>query len=92
MTNDSGTHVGGNVESEVRHITLNHILPNALALACEVAEKDGLMLEKVVPYTQYESVAVFAKRPEIRCECGWRGIGNHYHDERMGSQLGQPNG
>lgn len=28
-------------------------------------------------------LGIVIPEPELRCECGWRGIGNHYHDKRM---------
>jgi hypothetical protein len=42
----------------VRHIVFNHSLRN-IAEICTEQEKDSYVLVRIVPYTQYESVAVF---------------------------------
>lgn len=51
---------------------------NGFASADDIADE---LIIKDIPWL----MAQVRDLSQIRCECGWRGIGNHYHDKRMGS-------
>ena len=46
---------------EVRHIVFSVMTPGQLQVCCEAQEREGFALERLVPYSAYECVAVFGK-------------------------------
>lgn len=49
------------IADDVRHWTLYHQLPNALQDACRTQEAEGFRLDRIVPYTDQQSIAVFVR-------------------------------
>lgn len=56
----------------------------------ETSSRDERVLARLTDELIYKDVPWLMDQvrdlSQIRCECGWRGIGNHYHDKRMGRQ------
>lgn len=48
----------------VRHWTLYHSMPNALQDACRTQEAEGFRLDRIIPYTDQQSIAVFVRVEE----------------------------
>ena len=46
---------------EVRHIVFSVMTPGQLQACCEQQEQAGYALERLVPFSAYECVAVFSK-------------------------------
>lgn len=54
-----------------------------------VSSDTGSLAQVVVDGLRARGFTVSA---EARCECGWRGEGNHYHDMRMGRKQAEARG